>query len=824
MCDVGRDVPGVARVSWMAERDADPSRGPDHSDIFVAPGVVSAKGEQRRIKVLVVIPSLCVGGAETDLVRNLPLVDRTRFEIVVCTFLDRSALAGQLTAAGIEVIGPFQNVPGWWLSLFRSVGRYIKRLMTEWKPRSAFGAGLKGLTASLVVLLEPVVVCLFAYPSCVRPIAHLLRAGKFDVIHAVLPYSYLFSRWANRLAGQGSLIMSRVSQNWYHESDRLIGFLERYALHPGVNTAVCNSEVIARELQSEGIPKSKIRVIYNGIDLLAYSTLIVDRNAARAKLGVGQDHLVFSSVANLFAYKGHADLLQALHKISARLPHSWTLLVAGRDVDGNLARLIDLRNRLGLAPHVRLLGERLDVPIIFSASDIHVSASHTEGLPNNVLEAMSCGLPVVATAVGGVPELVIDNVTGLLVPARDVDALGTALLALADDSECRRRMGRAAHERIAACFPIQRSVAAFERLYRDALIDRPGSHAPSKTPNRNSLLHKVPDRIRLRWPERKPAVRGIVVMVHEVNDGPENHVRELATGLTAQSLDSIVAFLRRDQWDIVTIEEALVRLKRDDAENRFAVLTFDDGYRDTLTRALPILERHDAPFTVYIPTGAPTRDLYSWWLGLRQLFRSNERVDIACMEARFECRNYEDKIEGFYRTLAWVRGDYRRTAMLDDTFQRYGISLAGLNETYFMNESDLRLLARHPLASVGAHTASHGALSLLSVAEVQHELVANRRYLEGLLDRCVVDLAYPYGHHGTCGRREFALAAEAGFRSAVTTRYGAVTAADRRHAHALPRVAAGGEVDFDKFASAVGTLCNATARVIPMEPVQACRT
>jgi glycosyltransferase involved in cell wall biosynthesis len=459
-CHLDRNTPITRDVRRAAESDPDLSA--DSSS-----RLHTAAADRRRMKVLVIVPSLCVGGAETDLARNLPFVDRTRFEIVVCTFLERGGLAGQLTAAGIEVVGPFQNMSVWWLSLLRTAGRNIRRLMAEWTPRSAPGAWLKTLTRNLVISLEPVVACLFAYPATVRPIAHHIRAGEFDVVHAILPYSYLFGAWANR--GHSSLIMSRVSQNWYHKSDRLLELLERYALHPGVNAAVCNSEVIAGELQSEGIPKSKIRVIYNGIDLPAYLNLLVDRDVARAKLGIDQDCLVFSSVGNLFAYKGHADLLQALHNINARLPRAWTLLAAGRDVDGNLGRLIELRNRLGLASHVRFLGERLDVPVILSASDIHVSASHTEGLPNNVLEAMSCGLPVVATAVGGVPEVVVDNETGLLVPARDVDALGTALLGLADDSEGRRRMGRAGHERIAACFTIQRSVAAFEQVYRDVL-------------------------------------------------------------------------------------------------------------------------------------------------------------------------------------------------------------------------------------------------------------------------------------------------------------------------------------------------------------------
>jgi peptidoglycan/xylan/chitin deacetylase (PgdA/CDA1 family) len=465
--------------------------------------------------------------------------------------------------------------------------------------------------------------------------------------------------------------------------------------------------------------------------------------------------------------------------------------------------LTELRNRLGLASHVRFLGERLDVPVIFSAADIHVSASHVEGLPNNIVEAMCGRLPVVAAAVGGVPELIVDGETGLLVPAGDIDALGNAMLALANDSESRARMGAAGHERIIVGFSVRRSVERLEKIYKDVGVPDLESHAPARSPDKNRLLRSRSILSR----RSRSSIRGIVVMMHEVNDAPQGFAQELATGLTAQSLDGIVTFLRGNQWDIVTTEEALLRLNRgDDSENRFAVLTFDDGYRDTLTRALPILQRHQAPFTVYVPTGAPTRNLYSWWLGLRALFQRNDRLDIDCMETSFECRNYEDKVEGLQRANAWVHADYRRAALLDVTFRRYGISLAELNESYFMNENELRILARYRLATIGAHTVSHSVLSLLSHASVREEFVGNREYLENLLECDVADLAYPYGGPGSCGKREFALAAEVGFRSAVTSRYGPVSAGHRRSTCELPRIAVGGTVAVDEFATALTTL------------------
>jgi len=210
----------------------------------------------------------------------------------------------------------------------------------------------------------------------------------------------------------------------------------------------------------------------NGLDSQAFVESMIDRGKGRAQLGLSHSALVLTSVANLFPYKGHADLLEALHLLKDRLPEEWTLLVAGRDIDGNLARLRSLVEDLTLAQHVRFLGMRRDIPAILSAADIHISASHYEGFPNNVLEAMCAGLPVVATAVGGVPEQVVDEGTGLLVPPREPAALARAVLTLAEDPSRREALGTAGRERVAREFALRRSVTALEQAYASVAVPR----------------------------------------------------------------------------------------------------------------------------------------------------------------------------------------------------------------------------------------------------------------------------------------------------------------------------------------------------------------
>jgi peptidoglycan/xylan/chitin deacetylase (PgdA/CDA1 family) len=246
--------------------------------------------------------------------------------------------------------------------------------------------------------------------------------------------------------------------------------------------------------------------------------------------------------------------------------------------------------------------------------------------------------------------------------------------------------------------------------------------------------------------------------------------------------------LRRDGWEFVSIGEALHRVTHQVSGDPFAVLTFDDGYRDTLTRALPILERLQVPLTIYVPTGALTRELYAWWLGLRDLFRSHDRVIVECMDRRFSCDDLAGKIFALKEATRWMRRDYRRKLDLEPTFASYGISLAAVANTYFLDPDELRVLASHPLVTIGSHTTSHAALSLLGLDQVRSEITDNRMYLERLLDQDILHFAYPYGDPLACGEREATIARQVGFSSAVTIEASPVFPEHRYHPHLLPRI------------------------------------
>lgn len=375
------------------------------------------------IAVLAVVGSLDVGGAERHLVQVLPRLDRARFRPAVFCLTHRGALAGDLEAAGVPVIAPER-----WTASDNTFMKAYGGVAALWRLRRT------------------------------------LRVSRPDVVHFFLPAAYLIGGLAS-LGAPIRRVMSRRSLNDYQRQHPAVARLERL-LHRRMVAVLGNARAVVEQLRAEGVPAARLGLIYNGIDPGAAAT--GRRDEIREALGIAADATVLILVANLIAYKGHADLLRALAAACDRLPPGWTLLCVGRD-DGIGAALKALARDLGIGERVRWLGQRDDGPALLAAADVGVLCSHQEGFSNSILEGMAAGLPMVVTDVGGNAEAVVDGETGLVVPAHDPARLGAALATLAADPARRRAMGAAGRRRVAEHFSLDACVAAYERLYEGLL-------------------------------------------------------------------------------------------------------------------------------------------------------------------------------------------------------------------------------------------------------------------------------------------------------------------------------------------------------------------
>lgn len=213
---------------------------------------------------------------------------------------------------------------------------------------------------------------------------------------------------------------------------------------------------------SEGARRTRMQCIPNGVDAARFRPGDTpSRQRVCSSLGLSSDALLIVCVADLFAVKRHVDLIDAFARARGEFPRAHVLLIG----DGPLRGAIEARAReCRVADAVHLLGSRRDVDTLLPAMDLFVLASETEGLSNAILEAQACGLPVVATRVGGNPDLV-DAERGLLVEPHNPDAQAGAICTLLRDPALRARMGAAARARVVRDHSLEAMTEAYAALY-----------------------------------------------------------------------------------------------------------------------------------------------------------------------------------------------------------------------------------------------------------------------------------------------------------------------------------------------------------------------
>lgn len=237
-----------------------------------------------------------------------------------------------------------------------------------------------------------------------------------------------------------------------------------YSVLPDQVVAV--SGYVRNYLISAGVPGNHVEAIPTGIDLGRYSPT-ADHGTLRNELGLASDTVLIGTVAILRIKKGHADLLRAAQSVLRIYPDTHFVIAGDGPQQENLKRMI---GELDIASRVHMLGLRRDVMNVLQSLDLFVLPTHQEALGTAFIEAGAMGLPVVATDVDGVPEVVVDGETGKLVPAKDSVALAAAILGFLDDPQRRRQFGENARQRIDREFSREVMAERMQRLYSRLLV------------------------------------------------------------------------------------------------------------------------------------------------------------------------------------------------------------------------------------------------------------------------------------------------------------------------------------------------------------------
>jgi peptidoglycan/xylan/chitin deacetylase (PgdA/CDA1 family) len=293
---------------------------------------------------------------------------------------------------------------------------------------------------------------------------------------------------------------------------------------------------------------------------------------------------------------------------------------------------------------------------------------------------------------------------------------------------------------------------------------------------------------------------GVIFTLHHVRPAPaapKDFAPNRILEVTPEFLSSVLDQVADAGLDVISLDEAVARLESGD-EKRFVCFTFDDGYRDNLQYAYPTFKRRGLPFALYVPTDYPDGHGVLWWQALEEIV-SRAKDEIAlCRQGetwRLPTATDPEKNRAFEEVYWWLRG-------LDDLVQRevirelaggYGIDLSAECRDQVMSWDEIRSMAADPLVTIGAHTKHHYAIAKLPEAKAMEEMVGSADRIAEELGTRPSHFAFPYGDPGSAGPRDFKLAKEAGFKTAVTTRKGMLFADHRQHLTALPRVSLNGD-------------------------------
>ncbi len=385
-----------------------PAGGPELAD---AGGLEAVRPP---IKLVFVIDNMRLGGTELNAVRTAEHLDRSRFDLRVVCLTEEGPLSERYHDAGVPV-------------------EYMHL-------RSFYG------------------------PSMIRSgiaFVRMLRRERVDVVHAHDIYSNIFTAAWARAGGVHALITSR--RWWTSLPNAKLRVGGRFAVSR--STAILANSSAVAELVASETPSAEGRIwtITNFVDEPAFVTPDPEeRQRLRERWGAPADAVVIGCVARFDPLKDHAGLLRAFALLRERNERVYLVLIGDGDARPELEALI---RDLNLDAHVHLAGEQRSRVNLHRGFDVSVLASTSEGFPNSLVEAMAAGRPVVATAVGGNCDAVVDRETGLLVTARRPDELATAMLRMVESEEFRMAAGSSGATRARERFHATSVLAALESMY-----------------------------------------------------------------------------------------------------------------------------------------------------------------------------------------------------------------------------------------------------------------------------------------------------------------------------------------------------------------------
>ncbi len=300
----------------------------------------------------------------------------------------------------------------------------------------------------------------------VRRLLGFMKKERIDIVHSHMFISTFFAAPIARMAGVPVVVDTSHGREAWRRSRLGRSFVVDRFIARFVDRVIAVSEDTARYLVNEkGISADKVTVIHNGRDLSRFDP-VRSANGLRKSLGIAKEDITITVVGRLEPQKGHRYFFEALPPLMERHPNVKALIVGDGSLEGELKEQC---SRLGISDRVVFTGFLNDVPEVLSLSDVVVLPSLYEGLPLTAIEASAMARPVIATAVDGTPEVIMDGRTGILVRPKDPEGLRDAMFRLVTDEATRRSYGDMGRRTVTERFSLDRQVKRTAMLYRELM-------------------------------------------------------------------------------------------------------------------------------------------------------------------------------------------------------------------------------------------------------------------------------------------------------------------------------------------------------------------
>jgi peptidoglycan/xylan/chitin deacetylase (PgdA/CDA1 family) len=304
-----------------------------------------------------------------------------------------------------------------------------------------------------------------------------------------------------------------------------------------------------------------------------------------------------------------------------------------------------------------------------------------------------------------------------------------------------------------------------------------------------------------------PVTRGagaIFMLHHVVPAPPPAFAPNRILTITPKFAEFVLDYVTGRGFDIVTMDEAWERMQSRARHDRpFAVFTFDDGYRDNITHALPVFRRFEAPMLIYAAPDFCDHQGRAWWLTLEEVLREADRISVPFDDGarEFGLATTDEKYAAFRAIYPWLRAmpDIEIHDHVNRWAEESGIDPVAACRDLVMTWDEMRAFRDDPLVTFGAHTMSHVALAKCDDDDARFEIEASVEHIEYELARDCRHFAYPYGDRQSAGPRDFELVRRAGLRTAVTTRKGLIPADVGDGMWSLPRFSLNGDYQDERF-------------------------